>query len=287
MLHNRIFTPLLVTLAVVAASCGAGTQIAAISTGKPVSASDPALASFRDAGCAACHGQNGQGGIGPAMGGHTAEQVIRQVRAPLGAMPLFTPAELNDAQLASIVDFVTALPQMSMAQDVVHDEGGGAESGGLGAREVLIGHHWMAISAIDAGKARQAIAHITNINDLVQAEHQSAMNEVVDLLESGDLDSARAATLEMLAGFFPEEGSIDVLHLQLAAQALAVDSPTEAVVHLGRVGEGDSAEVAQSAIEALSAGQTETAAEILGEALGGEDHADDGGGEEADADHDG
>ncbi len=273
MLHNRIFIPLLVVLAVVAASCGAGTQREAVTTGTQVSATDPGLASFRDAGCAACHGQNGQGNIGPPMGGHTAQQVVRQVRAPLGAMPLFSPDELSNAELASIVDFVVGLGPMSM------DHGGAdpeeEESGGLDQREVLIGHHWMTLSAINEGQTSKAIAHVTNITELVQGEHLSAMNEVVAMLEAGDLEGARVGTLEMLAGFLPEAGSIDTLHLQLASQALAADLPVEASVHLGRVGDGPLIDVAQLAVEALSAGDADRASEIVMAAIAEEEHSGD------------
>ncbi|MFV2039992.1 MAG: cytochrome c [Acidimicrobiales bacterium] len=265
---------LLVVVALIAASCGADAPSAVIASGKPVSATDPGLAVFRDVGCANCHGQSGQGKIGPAMGGHAAEQVVRQVRAPLGAMPLFTTDELSDSELEAVVGWVTGLEVMSME----HGGGGEAEAAGLDPRDVLRGHHWMTLSAIEAGNAAQAIDHITNITALVTGEHLAAMNEVVAELEAGDLEAAAAGTLEMLAGFVPGAGSIDKLHVQLGLQALVIDDPTSAAFHLEQVGEGEFSDVARAALEALDARDTDLAVDILQAAL-----VDD----EAEAEHDG
>lgn len=69
-------------LALVAASCGA--------PGNDSEATG--LIAFREAGCATCHGQNPEGGISPAMCGHTAEQVVLQVRSPLEPYLLPRPA---------------------------------------------------------------------------------------------------------------------------------------------------------------------------------------------------
>ena len=79
------------------------------------------------------------------------------------------------------------------------------------------------------------------------------MDEIVALLDAGDLDSAQTRTTEMLAGFVPEAGSVDELHVRLALQALAVDDPTEASGHLERVGGGPFADAALQALEALDA----------------------------------
>ena len=60
------------------------------------------LEEYRGLGCAACHGQDGEGGTGPAVPGHTADQVRRQVRTPKGdIMPAFSQEQLNDGNCSA------------------------------------------------------------------------------------------------------------------------------------------------------------------------------------------
>ncbi|MFD1731647.1 c-type cytochrome [Deinococcus malanensis] len=70
--------------------------------------------------CGGCHGQNGEGGIGPAMTDDANKwtlaqftAAVRQGKAPdreLGPnMPRFSEAQLSDADLASIHAYVTSL----------------------------------------------------------------------------------------------------------------------------------------------------------------------------------
>ena len=60
--------------------------------------------------CSACHGQNGEGStIAPALPGHTDSQVRRQVRAPVGLMPLFPPDKISASELDSLVAYITNL----------------------------------------------------------------------------------------------------------------------------------------------------------------------------------
>lgn len=58
--------------------------------------------------CAACHGETGEGGFGPALAGNAAledaPQVIAQVLAGGGGMPAF--AHLSDEKVAALVSYV-------------------------------------------------------------------------------------------------------------------------------------------------------------------------------------
>lgn len=76
---------------------------------------------FVSKGCSACHGTQGEGsGIAPALGGHTGEQVKRQVRSPVGLMPAFSPDQISNQELEQIAQYLTTL-----AVDHQHDEEAG------------------------------------------------------------------------------------------------------------------------------------------------------------------
>lgn len=240
---------------------------------------DAGLEAFQAAGCAACHGQTGGGGIGPAMGGHVAEQVIRQVRAPIGAMPLFDRTELSDDQLDLIVEFVVGLEPVAHGAGEEED-GGDAEHGDdnveLDPRAVLAGHHWMALSAMSVGDVEQAVHHIGDLAAIVEGEHRLGMEEILVLLETGDLALAQQRTTEMLAGFVPEAGAIDELHVRLALQSLVVEDLVEASEHLARIDDAAMVAAVQGGLDAIESGDVAHAVELLREVVG-EDDGDGGG----------
>lgn len=251
------------SLALLAAACGPDRDDA-VSAAK-------GLVVFQQVGCSACHGQTGGGGIGPAMGGHLAEQVIRQVRAPIGAMPLFDKTELSDDQLEQIVEFVVSL------EPVVHGAGAKVPAGGeeadsegpvLDPRDVLAGHHWMALSAMSVGDVAQARHHIADLAAIVEGEHRVGMEEILALLDSGDLPAAQQRTTEMLAGFVPEAGAIDQLHVRLALQSLVVEDFVEAREHLARIDDVEMLTAVQGGLDAIDSGDAALAVDLLREAVG-------------------
>lgn len=65
---------------------------------------------FSNKGCAACHGANAEGGIARALGGRKGPEITTAVRNGRGIMPAFTPAQLSDGELQSIVTFIEGLP---------------------------------------------------------------------------------------------------------------------------------------------------------------------------------
>ena len=104
---------------------------------------------FISAGCAACHGQDGEGtSIAPALAGHNEEQVRRQVRAPVGVMPAFSAIQIGDTDLEKIAHFVE-----SLAPGDAHQEP--AEMGHLVAM-----HRQMALLALTAENAAEAEHHV-------------------------------------------------------------------------------------------------------------------------------
>jgi hypothetical protein len=67
---------------------------------------------FSSLGCAACHGPQGEGGVGPTIAQTTLslERVIRQYRAPYRNMPRFGPDQISEAEIADIYAFLHTLP---------------------------------------------------------------------------------------------------------------------------------------------------------------------------------
>lgn len=65
---------------------------------------------YTSKGCAACHGPKAEGTtIAPALPGRNQEQVIRQVRSPVGTMPRFGPEAIGDEELKLIAAYIASL----------------------------------------------------------------------------------------------------------------------------------------------------------------------------------
>lgn len=144
---------------------------------------------FANSGCAACHGASGEGGVGPALAGHTAEQVLRQARRPLNVMPLFTSEELSDEELDQVAAFVLGLVSDETAHNATTSQR----------------------SALRAGSEDAAAAHPLAIIAAVGGEHEVAMTEALTAIEAGNLSGAESIVVEMLAGFTPDVSGEQIL----------------------------------------------------------------------------
>ncbi len=103
----RKLLPLLILAILVLTACGApstvpgpGSAVSSTNTGQELFALN----------CGECHGKDASGtDEAPALYGHTADQVTKQVRTPEGDMKAIPPDKLSDADLAIIVQYVTSL----------------------------------------------------------------------------------------------------------------------------------------------------------------------------------
>ena len=174
---------------------------------------------FMSKGCGACHGQDAQGtSVGPPLGGHSASAITRQVRAPIGLMPVFPVDKLSDAELGMIVAFLEALPGHHLHE----------EPGDLGQEVAL--HHWMALLALEAGDVAEAVHHVEHIIELVEGDHLARMQHVLQELEEGHTHDAAHTIEDMVAGtVFPE---LVELRMHLLLSAVRVDDGVNAVHHL-------------------------------------------------------
>ena len=216
---------------------------------------------YLDAGCSACHGLNGEGtGVGPAVAGHSAEQVRQQVRSPLAQMPAYAREQLGDEELSAIVDYITGLEP---AEEHVEP---------LELSEVVATHHWMALSALAAEDAQDALHHIGHIIAAVDdREHRQAMVRARQHVRAGELHDAEHTIQEMLAGKAEPELGIARLHLRLALTAVDQRDTEEAihqVRHFVDVAEGMERTQGRVALDHLRTGELHDAEHAIADLLG-------------------
>ena len=103
----RKLLALLILVTFVLTACGAPAapvQSAAQASG------NPAGQGLFTLNCGECHGKDGSGtDEAPAVFGHTADEITKQVRTPEGDMKAIPSEKLADADLAQIVQYVTSL----------------------------------------------------------------------------------------------------------------------------------------------------------------------------------
>ena len=61
--------------------------------------------------CAACHGDNAEGGQGPKIAGITIDydEFLAQVRHPSGEMPAIPKAEITDDEVKAVLEYLKSL----------------------------------------------------------------------------------------------------------------------------------------------------------------------------------
>ena len=226
---------------------------------------------YVSAGCSACHGQNGEGSeIAPALGGHSALQVKRQARAPVGLMPPFPPDQLSDADLEAIVQYITGL-------DTEHGHQRTSGSGGE-----LVMHHWMALFSLEDEQATESLHHIGHILDLVEGAHLAAMRETEAMVNDGEFHDASHIVEGMLSGLDTSVLDESRMHLTLTLSALRIDETDESLHHLSHylgLVKGHELEQGEDLEALIGAGDLGAADSVLEQLIGVE--ADDHGAEEA------
>ena len=265
-MKHRIALAIMTILLALVAACGNGEEPTTTPTGigEPGAGGDSGHNLFISKGCAACHGRDAEGTvIAPSLPGHNAEQIRRQVRNPIGSMPRFDLVQVTDTELEQIVAYIVGLTPGGDHFEVV-----------IG--DVMVMHHWMALSAIEADHVEDAVHHVEHIIGLIQDDdtHLNAMEGVQAALLAGDLHDAEHDIEGMLAGTAqPGLGQAQV-HLTLALSALGARDATDAVHHLDHfmtLAEAAEAAEAQEALDLISEGDIHDA-EHLVETLLGKEH---------------
>ena len=234
------------------AGCGGSATATSTNLPAPISAIETLPVGhqlFVTKGCAACHGQNAVGSaIAPALGGHSGNQVLRQVRAPLGLMPVFPPDKISNSELAEIAGFIE-----SLSGDHAHQK-----PAAIG--DALAQHHWMALFALEDGQPTEAAHHVNHVIELVSGEHLALMQEAIQLIEGPNLHDAEHTIEAMIAGTAEPDVGILEMHLRLAASSAVVASAEDAIHHLEHYsalidGNSPEAAIVMEAIELLETGE--------------------------------
>ncbi|MFV1960956.1 MAG: cytochrome c [Acidimicrobiia bacterium] len=173
---------------------------------------------FRTVGCSACHGDNGQGGVGPAMPGHTEEQVFRQVRTPIGdVMPPFPVTILSDDDVRNISAWIATLGDEMVMVHAEEAEGGHDEPE---MSSTQIAHLRLLLTSVEAENTDDALRHVQHL-----ARH-GAEPELLDLaaaieadLVAGRPHDAEQKALEALGPAADEEFDVIAAHLGMALSA--------------------------------------------------------------------
>src|SRR3990170_4211404 len=108
----RKLLPLLIIIALALTACGGGAPAAsqAGAQGQSGAASSAQGQQLFALNCGECHSEDGTGtDEAPAVLGHTADQILQQVRTPEGDMDAIPADKLSDADLALIAQFVASL----------------------------------------------------------------------------------------------------------------------------------------------------------------------------------
>ena len=264
---------LTVILLLIATACGGSATAMPVTLPAPTSAIKTLPVGhqlFVTKGCAACHGQNAEGSaIAPALGGHSGNQVRRQVRAPLGLMPVFPPDKVSNGELGEIAGFIESL------------SGAHAHQRPAAKADALAQHHWMALFALEDGKPPEAAHHVNHVIELVSGEHLDRMQDAIQLIESAELHDAEHLIEGMIAGTAAPGVTSSEMHLRLAASSAVVENAQDAIHHLEHYSalidvESPEAAIALEAIELLDAGELAEAEHEISELSGVEDEEHDG-----------
>lgn len=226
---------------------------------------------YQQIGCAACHGEDASGTvIAPGLPGHNELQVRRQVRGPIGVMPVFGRETLDGEDLTDLVAYVESL-------------GGGhahGDAGGAPLAEQSLSHHRMALTAFEAENIDEAQHHIEHLLGILEGQHLSLMQEALDLTLAGEIHDAQHMVEGMLSDVQPPYESFASLHLKLGLSGLRIAGTDEAMHHLAHaatVAAGDELAEINEILLLLTAGEPHEAEERLSELLnldsiGVEDH---------------
>lgn len=199
-------------------------------------------------GCTTCHGSDLEGSIiAPALPGHTVNLVLRQVRGPVGAMPIFPPSTISDSELREIADYLAGL-ETNHSHPVPID-----------SNEASAQHHWMALIALEDGSIEDALHHIEHTIAIVSGPHQSQMRDIKAEIESGNVHDASHKIKDMIAGVVIDQLNPAEITVELARSAALVGDATNAIHNLDDLlsESGDSpgvAELVANAKQSINAG---------------------------------
>ena len=140
--------------------------------------------------CASCHGIDGSGSnLAPAVIGRSAEELIEQVRNPVGDMPGFSSSLISDEDLELIAQFVVSL---GSGEEEAHEAIKPSEE-----QEV---HLVAALEALEDPEmdSEGAIGHLQQALALASGEAAEEYAELIEAIEDDKAGNAIHELEEML-----------------------------------------------------------------------------------------
>lgn len=199
---------------------------------------------FLDKGCSVCHGENAEGtDLAPALAGHSAAAIQRQVRAPTGSMPVYPPDKISSSELDALVAYIGHLEDEDEHMHPIGELG-----------PMVTQHLWMALYVLedeDTANVDDALHHIRHVIALVDEPQRAELEELEHDLQDGNIHDAGHTIEDILADTPELQISPEVVHLQLALAAVRVEDMEDAVHHLDHF------------LDATTGEQHEQGAEIL------------------------
>lgn len=204
---------------------------------------------YESVGCNACHGADGQGGVGPALPGHTPEQIRNQVRNPRGGvMPAYSDEKLSDDDLEKLIAFIQSLGEGELAEMHGHGE--------FTATADQVAHLRLVLDALAVDNDEDAIHHARHLVDASTDETREMAEELLSLLEAGEHHDAEHLAEGLLESVdVGEEADLTplTLHLGMASQGTEIEDLDEVRHHLTHALESDGGEeIAAEINEAIS-----------------------------------
>ena len=181
---------------------------------------------FQTAGCAACHGQNGEGNIGPALAGHTEEQIFRQVRTPKGnIMPPFAADQLSDDDVEKIVAWIATL-----GDEIAMEHQEEATTPELSMTEAS--HLRLITDSLAAENQADAVHHARHLVEDASPEIKPLAQMLLADLQAGQVHEAEAQAGDALGPLADKAFDPVAVHLGMALSAAQRDDLPDVDHHL-------------------------------------------------------
>jgi mono/diheme cytochrome c family protein len=185
---------------------------------------------YTTVGCAACHGAEGQGSVGPALAGHTRDQVFRQVRTPKGdIMPAFSEDRLSDVDIENIVVWIDSLGSEMVME---HSEEGEADGEAPELSMTEADHLRLVLDSLAAENEADAIHHAQHLVEDAGPEVLPLAEKVLADLQAGNIHEVEAETGDVLGSLADEEFNAVAGHIGMALSAFQRDDMADVDHHL-------------------------------------------------------
>ena len=180
----RKLLPVLVIATLVLTACSGGSPAQSSAASAPAKGQEVFKTN-----CGECHGDDGSGtDEAPALSGHTAEEVTKQVRTPEGDMKAIAPDKLSDADLALIAQYVVSLSGKDAHPDIKPSD----------EEKTHLMAAYEAIKDKDQMDRQTAINHLDQAAALASGDASDLYQQMITAIKGGKAGNARHELKDLL-----------------------------------------------------------------------------------------